>query len=128
MTKLIDYEVFCGITPAVKAADKGTLAPEFETNVDTLKQRLDKGDQLGKLVLSHLSGGSLSLTDLFGSIVKVSSTFLEGLIILVISGIYLAAQPRLYRDGLIQLFPPRLHRRIGMDLDGIAGAMRFSKR
>jgi len=44
VTKLIDYEVFCGITPAVKAADKGTLAPEFETNVDTLKQRLDKGD------------------------------------------------------------------------------------
>ena len=41
---LIDYEVFCGITPAVKAADKGTLAAEFETNVDTLKGRLSKGD------------------------------------------------------------------------------------
>ena len=44
VTKLIDYEVFCGITPAVKAADKGTLAAEFETNVESLKQRLDKGD------------------------------------------------------------------------------------
>jgi adenylyltransferase/sulfurtransferase len=44
VTKLIDYEVFCGITPAVKAADQGTIAPELETSVETLKQRLDQGD------------------------------------------------------------------------------------
>jgi len=42
--QLIDYEVFCGITPAVKAADKGTIAAEFETNVETLKDRLAKRD------------------------------------------------------------------------------------
>jgi adenylyltransferase/sulfurtransferase len=44
VTKLIDYELFCGITPAVKAADKGTVSPELETTVDDLKERLDKGD------------------------------------------------------------------------------------
>jgi sulfur-carrier protein adenylyltransferase/sulfurtransferase len=44
VTKLIDYELFCGITPAVKAADKGTIAPELEATVDDLKERLDKGD------------------------------------------------------------------------------------
>jgi adenylyltransferase/sulfurtransferase len=44
VTKLIDYELFCGITPAVKAADKGQMAPEFETTVDVLKERLDRGD------------------------------------------------------------------------------------
>ncbi len=32
VTKLIDYELFCGITPAVKAADKGTVAPELESD------------------------------------------------------------------------------------------------
>jgi len=44
VTKLIDYELFCGITPAVKAADKGTVAPELEATVDDLKERLDNGD------------------------------------------------------------------------------------
>ena len=44
VTKLIDYELFCGITPAVKAADKGTVAPELEATVDDLKERLDRGD------------------------------------------------------------------------------------
>ncbi len=43
VTKLIDYELFCGITPAVKAADRGELEPEFETSVVDLKQRLDQG-------------------------------------------------------------------------------------
>ena len=42
--KLIDYEQFCGITPAVKAADQGKVAPEFEISVVDLKARLDKND------------------------------------------------------------------------------------
>jgi adenylyltransferase/sulfurtransferase len=43
VTKLIDYEVFCGITPAVKAADKGRISPELEVGPDELKERLDRG-------------------------------------------------------------------------------------
>jgi adenylyltransferase/sulfurtransferase len=42
--KLIDYEQFCGLTPAVKAADQGKLEPEFEISVTDLKSRLDRGD------------------------------------------------------------------------------------
>ncbi len=44
VTKLIDYEQFCGITPQVKAADSGKVAPELEISVVDLKARLDKGD------------------------------------------------------------------------------------
>ena len=44
VTKLIDYEMFCGITPQVKAADQGKVAPEFEISVVDLKARLDKND------------------------------------------------------------------------------------
>jgi sulfur-carrier protein adenylyltransferase/sulfurtransferase len=44
VTKLIDYEQFCGITPAVKAADQGTVPPEFEVSVGDLKARLDRRD------------------------------------------------------------------------------------
>lgn len=42
--QLIDYEQFCGITPQVKAADSGKVAPELEISVTDLKSRLDKGD------------------------------------------------------------------------------------
>ncbi|MCC7043832.1 MAG: molybdopterin-synthase adenylyltransferase MoeB [Acidobacteria bacterium] len=44
VTKLIDYEQFCGITPQVKAADSGKVAPELEISVVDLKARLEKGD------------------------------------------------------------------------------------
>jgi adenylyltransferase/sulfurtransferase len=44
VTKLIDYEMFCGITPATRAADKGDVDAAFETNVEDLKAHLDKGD------------------------------------------------------------------------------------
>jgi adenylyltransferase/sulfurtransferase len=36
--------MFCGITPAVKAADRGTIAPELETTVEDLKTRMDRRD------------------------------------------------------------------------------------
>ncbi|ODS52858.1 MAG: molybdenum cofactor biosynthesis protein MoeB [Acidobacteria bacterium SCN 69-37] len=44
VTKLIDYEQFCGITPQVKAADAGAVSPDLEISVTDLKQRLDAGD------------------------------------------------------------------------------------
>jgi adenylyltransferase/sulfurtransferase len=42
--QLIDYEQFCGITPAVKAADAGRLPVELEITVTELKERLDRKD------------------------------------------------------------------------------------
>jgi len=44
VTKLIDYEQFCGITPAVKAADSGRVPAELEITVGQLKDRLDRRD------------------------------------------------------------------------------------
>jgi predicted PurR-regulated permease PerM len=64
--------------------------------------------QLGRTVLSHLGGGSFSLTDFAGSIVKLSAHVLEAIIFTVAAGVYLAAQPAMYRRGAAQLFPPRL--------------------
>jgi predicted PurR-regulated permease PerM len=72
-----------------------------------------------------MSGASFSITAVMSSVLKVSSTFIEGLIILLICGIYLAAQPALYRRGLISLFPPRMHRRAAEIVGGIAAALRL---
>lgn len=43
----------------------------------------------------------------------------------MISAVYLAAQPRLYRDGLIWLFPPRAHAHAARIIDGIGEALRL---
>jgi predicted PurR-regulated permease PerM len=84
-----------------------------------------QGSDFGRLVLSHMSGVSFSITDVLSNVVKISATVLEGLVIMLISGIYLSAQPNLYRKGLISLFPQRAHRRAAKILDEIAASLRL---
>jgi adenylyltransferase/sulfurtransferase len=42
ITKLIDYEQFCGVAPATQATAAAGLPPECETSVEELKARLDR--------------------------------------------------------------------------------------
>jgi predicted PurR-regulated permease PerM len=49
----------------------------------------------------------------------------EGALIMIISGIYLAAQPPLYRRGLIWMFPPSQHARVAEIFDEIGEALRL---
>jgi adenylyltransferase/sulfurtransferase len=44
ITALIDYEQFCGVAPAAQAARAPGLPAEFETTVEDLKARLDRGE------------------------------------------------------------------------------------
>lgn len=80
---------------------------------------------LGKFVLDHFSTGGFSLTGTLTSVLKVSSSLIEGVVIALISGIYIAAQPRIYRDGFVQLFPPRAHRLVVERLNAITDALRL---
>lgn len=84
-----------------------------------------KGSDIGNFLLNHISGPDFSLASVLSGFLRLSTSFLEGLIIMVISGVYLAAQPRLYRDGLIWLFPPRAHARAAEIIDGIGEALRL---
>jgi len=43
---LIDYEQFCGITPAAQASSTSTLPAEQETSVETLKSHIDRRDPI----------------------------------------------------------------------------------
>ncbi len=81
--------------------------------------------EFGRFVMSHVSGGGLSLTDTLASVLKVSSSLIEGVVIALISGIYIAAQPRIYRDGFVQLFPPRTHPLVVERLNAITDALRL---
>ena len=59
------------------------------------------------------------------NVFSVSARFFEALIVVLVSGIYLAAQPETYRHGLIQLFPPRLHRHAEQAVAEIGTALRL---
>ena len=46
------------------------------------------------------------------------------MIVVMITGMYLAAQPQLYRDGLIRLFPRRVRSEAAETVDAIRMALR----
>jgi predicted PurR-regulated permease PerM len=84
-----------------------------------------QGSDAGRFLLQHAWSGNLSLTDVLPGLVRTSTTFMEAVIIMIICGVYLAAQPRLYRTGVIWLFPPRHHARAAEIYDGIGEALRL---
>jgi predicted PurR-regulated permease PerM len=85
-----------------------------------------QGSQSGKLVLRHIEGGSgVSLPSVLGNVFSVSVRFLEALVVTVIGGFYLAAQPQLYRNGLAKLFPRRMRKEVDETLDDIGLALRL---
>jgi predicted PurR-regulated permease PerM len=82
-------------------------------------------ENLSGVVASEL-GQLFNQPDTFGSLASYTTGLLSavGMTILVIfGGAFLAADPRLYRDGLATLFPPPWDRRVGKALDSAAHAL-----
>jgi adenylyltransferase/sulfurtransferase len=72
VTKLIDYEEFCGLRPSVEAEAAAAVSaanakPAYEITAQELKQRLDKGDKLtlldvrepNEFQINRIPGGQL---------------------------------------------------------------------
>jgi predicted PurR-regulated permease PerM len=83
------------------------------------------GSGFGEFLLKHLGGSDVSVTAVLSGFLKISTSFLEGLVIMLISAAYLAAQPRVYRYGIIALFPPRMHRRAAEFVESIGESLRL---
>jgi len=84
-----------------------------------------EGSPIGKMILSRVQGADFSVTSLAGSIFGVSLRSIEALVVTVIVGLYLAAEPTLYRRGLAMLFPGRWRRSANATFDEIATALRL---
>jgi len=84
-----------------------------------------QGSDFGRFLLSRMTDANVSLPAVLSNVLRISTTFLEALIIMVISGAYLAAQPKLYRRGLIWLFPREEHGRAAEIIDGVGEALRL---
>ena len=68
---------------------------------------------------------NFSVTSVIEQFLTLSTSFLAALLVLVIGAIYLAAQPELYRQGLIKLFPARLQAKTAEKLDHIGNTLRL---
>jgi predicted PurR-regulated permease PerM len=81
--------------------------------------------QIGRMALAHLGGSNFSLTSFLGGLVTLSARLLEATILTIAAGVYLAAQPTLYRKGAAYLLPPRQRQLAEQTIDDIARALRL---
>jgi predicted PurR-regulated permease PerM len=82
--------------------------------------------EFGRFILGQVGGGGgLNLPSLVSRFLSLSITTLEAALILVITAAYLTAQPALYREGLVQLFPRRLRPEIDELLGELGRALRL---
>ena len=87
---------------------------------DLLRQR-----PLGQFVLTHLSGASIPVTGLFRAVISTFVAAVEALVIVMMSAAYLAADPSLYRVGLVRLFDPARQAWANETFLSVARALRY---
>ena len=100
------------------------LIQKADDAVKGFMERMQTSD-LGKRFVPEDSNLGVSPSAVVTKLFSMSAHFFEALIVMVISGIYLAAQPETYRYGLVQLFPPRLHRQAERAVAEIGTALRL---
>jgi predicted PurR-regulated permease PerM len=96
-------------------------ATAAETNITASLQ----GSHWGALVMAHLKAENFSLSDIVGGLFTKGTTFLGAVVVMIVTGIYFAAQPELYRAGIVKLFPSEFHAKVADTLDVVATALRF---
>lgn len=116
-------------------AQVGQLMQQLPQAVELLENRL--GISLSDLGQSALNGSSdtsgfagifSAVQQVFGSLFslgKIIVAALASLILAVIGGFFLAADPDTYRAGIVKLFPPRTHEQIDEALRDCGNALRL---
>jgi predicted PurR-regulated permease PerM len=111
-----------GLSFGPKLAEQSAyLVRELPVALNRLAQELDlgssmdqlKGTAIGELAMRAFSWGS----SVFGAVASF--------VIVLVGGIYFAASPRTYRDGVIKLFPERWHKALGSTIDDAGHALRL---
>jgi predicted PurR-regulated permease PerM len=95
-----------------------------DSAIKTISDELQHS-RLGQMALSHLGGGSFSVTDFLENLLKISAHLLEAVILTVAAGVYIALQPALYRRGAAQLFPSKRRPLVEETIDDIGRGLRL---
>ena len=84
-----------------------------------------QGSIFGKTLLSHVQEGTFSLPDLLEGAFRISAGFLAAVVIAIVAGAFIAAEPALYREGLSLLFPKSYREGADETIVYLAGALRL---
>ena len=87
--------------------------------------KLLQGSTFGKMLLSHVQEGTFSLPDLLERAFRISASFLAGVVIAIVIGAFVAADPALYRQGLSLLFPRSYRKGADETIVDLTGALRL---
>lgn len=124
------------LTIAVVAGAGYLFGTQIDTELTDVMQRANSAvtnimHQLqtspsGKVILQHIQGGGgFSFPSFLSSVFSVSISFFEAVVVTVIGGFYLAAQPALYRSGLSKLFPRRIREEVNETVEDIGAGLRL---
>jgi predicted PurR-regulated permease PerM len=83
--------------------------------------------QFGRYALESLSGTFVGADTAGGALARLASgTFgaVADIVIVLVVGLYLAAEPRMYRRGLIKLTPPSARERANAAFDAVVAALK----
>ena len=107
------------------AAELTDVIQRADSAVTNIVQQLQNSPS-GKVILQHIQGGGgFSFPSFVTNLFSVSISFLEAVVITVIGGFYLAAQPALYRSGLGKLFPRHMRDEANETIDDIGVGLRL---
>lgn len=73
----------------------------------------------GQFLISNVKPGGGALSGIFG-IASNAVTLIAGVVVVAFSGLYLAAEPDVYRRGVIRLLPPSVRPRAGQVLSRLS--------
>jgi len=128
VASLIIFAMFIGLIALFGAqirAQFSTVVERLPFVVDNFSKNLGFGavsDNLTEMMNAMPSGGLASrIAGIGGAVVGGLADFL----LVVIAGLYIAASPRLYKEGLIKLFPKPQHERVESSLDATGEALRL---
>lgn len=107
--------------------------PNLQTQISNLFQQLsDAVSSIEERTGINMQGSLEQFGGMFERIwsdlarlLQTAVTAITGLILVVIAGAFLAVNPRIYRRGLILMFPPTQHRRVGRALTKTGTALKL---
>lgn len=106
-----------------QASVLGQMVPDAWEQVQGQLDEWGIGDAVREAV-DGIADGSGVLSNIGGIAMTVGAGLADALLMLV-GGIYLAAQPQLYRSGIVKLFPQRAHDQATQALDDSGQALRL---
>jgi predicted PurR-regulated permease PerM len=122
--------IFCVVGGAIYLFGTGIgselqeVVQRVEEGKNSIRESLQQS-QFGKTLLANAKSVNIPFAQMVREFFSLGAAFLGGIVVMVFTGLYLAAQPRLYQWGVRTLFPPGMRVDASETLICLGGALRL---